>query len=614
MRVLRNKFTEGEKVLCYEPDPAKTKVLYDSKVLDIVSRKDENGKKVLEFLIHFQGWNSTWDRFVTEEYVLKDTEENRKLQRELAEKAQLTAGCGNLYRKHIKKRTSGSATRNKDWSSRLSASGGADSGSGSRGSSGVPAEGTSGAAVASAQNRKASGNDEKSDDDWPRFVINFVITPRMRTFLESDYSRIKQENRVVRLPCSPTAVEILQLWMTEYIYSRIRLMCYKKGQLKPVPPNKTSNVTIKNVLTHANLCHEVADGLRVYMDFMLKTVLLYDEERTQYRCFIPSDEFKIKIEDEKMEVDEIKQIDEKVNDNPGLSSKDKLSIKHVKDKQHKESNWEKSKESPVKEKVSKEVKELIRNRLRDLPKEKVKEEKKDNDQYEVCNSLRDDYDRRKSLRPRQQTGEAVTSPLPPPKQSHPPMSSQKAVMIEKRAILRGKIRCSGNRNSQPGAIDISELLGPAANKGPEPLLLRPMAKKDREFLKKISERKLLPETYCEERKPSFLYGAVHLARSLLKMPELLSTAEYDDAKVNLLIEFLKNFMQFLEDHPEWFSDDVYVPNTFGIDLLPMHDDQVKKLKLTTIPSKSSGHKSSHPQQSPSLSCQAQSHEKKEISV
>lgn len=30
------KFDEGEKVLCYEPDPAKTKVLYDSKVIIII--------------------------------------------------------------------------------------------------------------------------------------------------------------------------------------------------------------------------------------------------------------------------------------------------------------------------------------------------------------------------------------------------------------------------------------------------------------------------------------------------------------------------------------------------------------------------------------------------
>lgn len=31
-RGVKLKFTEGEKVLCYEPDPAKTKVLYNSKV------------------------------------------------------------------------------------------------------------------------------------------------------------------------------------------------------------------------------------------------------------------------------------------------------------------------------------------------------------------------------------------------------------------------------------------------------------------------------------------------------------------------------------------------------------------------------------------------------
>jgi len=31
--LMKCKFEEGEKVLCYEPDPAKTKVLYDSKVI-----------------------------------------------------------------------------------------------------------------------------------------------------------------------------------------------------------------------------------------------------------------------------------------------------------------------------------------------------------------------------------------------------------------------------------------------------------------------------------------------------------------------------------------------------------------------------------------------------
>lgn len=44
---------------------------------------------MVEYLIHFQGWNSSWDRCVGEDFVLKDTDENRQLQRSLAEKSQL---------------------------------------------------------------------------------------------------------------------------------------------------------------------------------------------------------------------------------------------------------------------------------------------------------------------------------------------------------------------------------------------------------------------------------------------------------------------------------------------------------------------------------------------
>lgn len=39
--------------------------------------------------ILLKGWNSSWDRAVQEEFVLKDTDKNRQLQRDLAEKSQL---------------------------------------------------------------------------------------------------------------------------------------------------------------------------------------------------------------------------------------------------------------------------------------------------------------------------------------------------------------------------------------------------------------------------------------------------------------------------------------------------------------------------------------------
>lgn len=85
-------FTEGERVLCYEPDPNKAKVLYDSKILDII-----HTNKKAEYSVHFFGWSNSWNRIVCEEYILKDTPSNRQLQRELAAQA-----AGSLKGKKLK--------------------------------------------------------------------------------------------------------------------------------------------------------------------------------------------------------------------------------------------------------------------------------------------------------------------------------------------------------------------------------------------------------------------------------------------------------------------------------------------------------------------------------
>ena len=58
----KGKFEQNEKVLCYEPDPEKVKVVYEAKILEINIGKDDHGKRRNEYLIHFYGWNSSWDR------------------------------------------------------------------------------------------------------------------------------------------------------------------------------------------------------------------------------------------------------------------------------------------------------------------------------------------------------------------------------------------------------------------------------------------------------------------------------------------------------------------------------------------------------------------------
>ena len=71
----------------YEPDPKKAKVLYESKILECCVGKDPSGRKCPQYLVHFYGWNSSWDRIVRESDIVKDNTENRALQRSLAEKA-----------------------------------------------------------------------------------------------------------------------------------------------------------------------------------------------------------------------------------------------------------------------------------------------------------------------------------------------------------------------------------------------------------------------------------------------------------------------------------------------------------------------------------------------
>lgn len=50
----KSKFLEGEKVLCFEPDPNKAKVVYEAKILEVVnSQCKKSGKRQYEYLGRF---------------------------------------------------------------------------------------------------------------------------------------------------------------------------------------------------------------------------------------------------------------------------------------------------------------------------------------------------------------------------------------------------------------------------------------------------------------------------------------------------------------------------------------------------------------------------------
>ncbi|XP_025992732.2 male-specific lethal 3 homolog isoform X3 [Solenopsis invicta] len=293
------KFSDGEKVLCYEPDPTKAKVLYDSKVLDVIVNKDQRGRKAVEYLIHFQGWNSSWDRCVTEEYVLKDTEENRQLQRDLAQKAQLQLGAY-LYRRERKKRSHKMSERLTETEHqeprRRARSGGsratsATTGSSEDGSSGQHADYDT-EEVNTEEDTESSSDymGETSDDDDSgggsqsgasvKPGVDLDIGSTLKRILEQDYDLITNKNKLVVLPAQPTVINILESWVQHFTTTQLTNIPEK-------PQRNKANHTIEKTLNEVNICREVADGLRIYFDFTLPHLLLYRQEKEQY-CSLKS--------------------------------------------------------------------------------------------------------------------------------------------------------------------------------------------------------------------------------------------------------------------------------------------------------------------------------------
>ncbi|XP_029847141.2 male-specific lethal 3 homolog isoform X2 [Ixodes scapularis] len=211
-RGVKFKFTEGEKVLCYEPDSSKAKVLYDSKVLELVVEKDNRGRKMPEYLIHFSGWNSSWDRCVAEEFILPDTPDNRKLQKRLAEEAA-----------HKLLQTSRSKRRKVPAILKESLSRSKGPGEGGRrdrsDSSSAREDSSSDSDKSEREDQRDSDEAEEESDEEPDEVareFELEIPRVLKERLEDDCYLVTCRSKLVRLPCSPSVVDLLEAYLRHY--------------------------------------------------------------------------------------------------------------------------------------------------------------------------------------------------------------------------------------------------------------------------------------------------------------------------------------------------------------------------------------------------------------
>ncbi|XP_071947557.1 MSL complex subunit 3B-like isoform X2 [Antedon mediterranea] len=135
----------------------------------------------------------------------------------------------------------------------------------------------------------SSVSDEESSDsssDEEDKEVPIVIPPALISKLEEDCYTINCKHKLVKLPCTPSVLTILEDYIKYFAES-----IDKQAKHVPVtyvtssgvqrefqqPPPPTNNV---------RLCREVMDGLRVMFDFMLPACLLYLPEKKQYEVVV----------------------------------------------------------------------------------------------------------------------------------------------------------------------------------------------------------------------------------------------------------------------------------------------------------------------------------------
>ncbi|XP_030209932.1 male-specific lethal 3 homolog isoform X5 [Gadus morhua] len=323
-RVIKYRFSRGERVLCFEPDPTKAKVLYDAKVLDVVlASSDQHGRRVPKYLIHFNGWNSSWDRWTEEDNVLGDCEETRTLQLKLARKAagrMKRKGWGKGRRQADVKPSLKTLPKEEDsddpckgapdMTCLISSSGSSDDDDTDQDSS------NSGDTTFSedlnkmvkhalhtkgVEEEEPQVKQESEDEASVQMDVSITIPDVLKKKLEDDCFYVNKRKRLVIVPCQTNVVHILESYVKHFAINRAFLANerYRRSQaagqpaLSPgaVPPEKNLCVPLSE-----DLCKEMVDGLRITFDFTLPMILLYPCEQAQFkkvsssRIFLPVSE------------------------------------------------------------------------------------------------------------------------------------------------------------------------------------------------------------------------------------------------------------------------------------------------------------------------------------
>ncbi|XP_027530969.1 male-specific lethal 3 homolog isoform X1 [Neopelma chrysocephalum] len=504
-RGMKFKFHRGERVLCFEPDPTKAKVLYDAKIVDIVVGKDEKGRKIPEYLIHFNGWNRSWDRWAAEDHVLRDTDENRRLQRKLARKA-----VARMRRKGRKKRRcrlpgvdsvlKSLPAEENDESSENSIS----SSSSDDSDEGTDEEIKSEESDIDERTEMKEEQDTHSKRDMEERAISIEIPEVLKKKLEEDCYYINRRKRLVKLPCQTNIITILESYVKHFAINAA-FSANERSRHHQMTPHANMNLHYVPPEKNVELCKEMVDGLRITFDFTLPLILLYPYEQAQFKK-VTSSKFFLPIKENSTNTN---RNQEELSPSPPL-----LNPPTPQSTDSQPTTGEPA--TPKRRKAEPEILQSLRRSTR---------------HSSNCDRL----------------SESSASPQPKRRHLETPASMPKLFLhLEKKTpVHSGSSSPITLTPSKEGSTVFTGFEGRRNNE-----------------LNEVLSWKLMPENYPPSDQPpppSYIYGSQHLLRMFVKLPEILGKMCFPDKNLKALVKHFEMFLRFLaEYHDDFFPESAYV--------------------------------------------------------
>ncbi|KAL4230030.1 Male-specific lethal 3 [Mactra antiquata] len=549
-RGVKFSFCPGECVLCFEPDPTKARVIYEAKILDTTVYKDNDGKKKPGYHIHFLRWNNSWDRIVGENLVLKSSDENKYLMKQLADIAKKS--CKNKSRRRRIKEALLEAFKGNPPFDDLDLDDGNT----------TDTNDTEDESVADSDNVDVESKFEDSKKSQRcKSSCDIDIPDSMKSILDTDYFTVCQDRKMHKLPAEMNVVQVLEGFVKSFMMD-----FWGHNFDRSVFCQDAPKIAMERILP---ICKEYVDGLRICFDFVLPTILLYDVEREQYDKLMITYKTKSPVRQKTPTVDSPlqKSLKSRLADSQSPSTEEpwpkipKLSPNLMSEDDEVTFNPNTLNITPRRQTRRKIIADNSKKAESDNVSDNlfvtsdIKSEK--SDLHKVVRKRRssdrqDDMLRRRALRSYRKSSEDSNDSdqsKPDTIMSEPvKVNSIKSEKVERPPPLLipcNVVLCHNDVDKVPekksGSVDSG------GENGKE------------EILANILQWQLVPQEVLHQipTPPSVIYGAHHLLRLFVKLPDLLSKMDIDDDRLGVLRKLTQRFFIYLSDHEsDLFTDNV----------------------------------------------------------